>query len=389
MTRPRRTALGIAVLAVAIELLLRLFAPEPDPLKPPSDRIHRFLPAWNQYGTPPLSYLFPAGKLHGVAPNDRPDVINRWGFFYPEEKQRRTRRHEFRIAVLGGSTVECIALRPENRWPAVLESVLRQAEPTLDFTVLNLGISAQATWTHLSNLAHHVVGLDVDLVVVMIGANDLARARADYENMMLDTMFIASPELTPRLVGRWLGTRTQIGRHIRDAYLRIIGETRSDEPYFQPRVRLLHDVPVLEDVPDFKPEALLDYEREIVSIGAIARANGIEILFVDQPALWKDVNTPEEESVFWFLQYSHNDQLAKLRASAAAKLLERLNERLLNTCSRHDLRCLDLVPLVPRSLDNFYDDVHFNDHGARLVATEVAKAMLPTIRRVASGNRRS
>jgi len=40
----------------------------------------------------------------------------------------------------------------------------------------------------------------------------------------------------------------------------------------------------------------------------------------------------------------------------------------------------DLAAAVPRSLEFFYDDLHFNDRGTALVAGTVAKAALPTFR---------
>ena len=375
----RRSLILVAVGVVALEAALWVFAPLPDYLGGQGERVHRFLPGWNYYGQPPFEIALPTGKLNGVAQNDQLVKINRYGFLYPEEKFRRSSREEYRIAVLGGSTVECVALRPENRWTAVLERRLAREEPTAAVTVLNLGLSAQATWTHLANVAQHVVDLDVDLIVLLLGANDLIRAREDDEIMLSDPMFAANPRLTPRLIALWLTLRTQIGRWLREGYL-ALGRQESQEAYFQPNVRFLSSLPVLPFEPPFKPGALDSYEKTIASIAAIAHTHGIDVLFLTQPALWRQDNTPEESNLFWMLEFLQEGKFVKLAPGAAAGMLEKLNRRLLDTCLRRGLQCLDLASAVPRSLEYFYDDLHFNDRGSRLVAEEVANAVLPRLR---------
>jgi len=375
-----RRALVLVVLGVvALEAAVWVVAPEPDFLAGPGARVHRYLPGWNYYGQPPLEVPPPAGKLIGVAQNDQLLKFNRYGFLYPEEKLRRSGPDEFRIAVLGGSAAECAALRPENRLTALLERRLGREEPTAAVTVLNLGISSQATWTHLANVGQHVVDLDVDLMILLIGANDLIRARADEEILLIDPMFAANPRLTPALVARWLIVRTQIGRWLRKGYLALRREG-SQEPYFLPTVRFVRSIPVLPFEPQFKPQALDSYEKAIVSMAAIAHAHGIGVLFLTQPMLWSQNNTPEESSVFWMNQYEHEGRILKLLPGSAARLLETLNARLLDTCLRRGFQCLDLASEVPRSLEFFYDDLHFNDRGASLVAGEIAKAVLPRLR---------
>jgi lysophospholipase L1-like esterase len=385
----QRRALFLAVAGfLALEAALWVLAPQPDPLERRGGRVHRFLPAWNYYGEPPLEAPPPEGRLNGVARNDRLVKINRYGFLYPEEKFRRSSRDEYRIAVLGGSTTECIALRAEHRVTAVLERLLQAEDPTVPVTVLNLGISSQATWTHLANVGQHVVDLDVDLIVLLVGGNDLVRARQDDELMLIDPMFAASPSLTPAVLARWLSLRLQTVRWLRKGYL-ALWKQDSQEPYFLPVVRYLTDVPVLDFEPRFKAEALDGYEKAIVSIAALARAHDIDALFLTQPMLWRRDNTPEENGVFWMIQYQHEGRLAKLAPGVAAHMLETLNARLLDTCFRRGLQCLDLAAAVPRSLEFFYDDIHFNDRGAARVAGEVAKAVGPMVRRAREAVRRT
>lgn len=375
--RLRIAALSLALL-VALEGALWLLAPAEDFLAGRGPTYHRYLPGWNYYGQPPTETTPHYGELNGVEPATAPVPINRYGFLYPEEDFRRSSPREIRIAVLGGSTVECIALRPENRWPAVLEELLQDEFPDREVTVLNLGISHNATWAHLAEMGQHVVDLDVDVAVFLEGGNDLVRSRPGFQNLLTENMFGANPQLTPGLFARWIATRFQIGRWGRKAYHALRMGT-GPQSYFRGTVKLLKRAPVLPFVPEFTPEALDGYERQLVSISAIGEAHGMEVFFATQPTLWREDNREEERDVFWILRYNHDGRTYKLDPKDAKGLLEILNQRLMSTCARHGYGCIDLAAAVPPSLDYFYDDMHFNDRGAHLVAKEVQKAIGPSL----------
>lgn len=53
--------------------------------------------------------------------------------------------------------------------------------------------------------------------------------------------------------------------------------------------------------------------------------------------------------------------------------MAQFNARVLKVCRDRRLECIDLDRYVPRTLESFYDDVHFNESGSRLVAEIVAQ----------------
>jgi len=127
-------------------------------------------------------------------------------------------------------------------------------------------------------------------------------------------------------------------------------------------------LPEIPSRPAFKPAARDDYEHAIVSIAALAVAHGSQAFFKTQPMLWKEESTPEEEAVFWLLKGKYGGRLYRRSPGDSARLLD--------TCERRGFPCVDLAETVPRSLAFFYDDVHFNDAGAHLVAEQFAEALL-------------
>ncbi len=374
--RRRRRTRGQVVLALGsliatvglLEGALWVF----DPLPPPTpERAHRFLPGWS----PPRTISFDPGPLPGVTPGVRQVAFNRYGFVYPIERAQRANAAELRVAVLGGSTVECTALPAERRWPEALEQVLETAMPGREVTVLNLGLSGRDSRTHLSTMAHHVVHLDVDLVVFMLGANDLSHAGDQFEPMLTGECFFESPQLS-RALGQAL-KQTQIGRHV-DAWKAARTKAPRTTPYFAAAVRELAALPVAPPM-QVTPRGLAAYGRNIVSLAGLCAAHGIAVAFATTPAMWPANPGAAERAVLWGMA----TDAGRVEPENFVSLLDTLNQHLVRTCAERGIACVDLAAQIPKGFACFYDMVHFNEAGARLVAETVA----PVARGLVEGRR--
>ncbi len=377
---------------ILAEALLWTFFSLPDPYSVSMEkRFHQFLPNWNYWAfhrlktEPPFDGSYPSGRLTGVDTTFGTYSVNRYGFLYPEDARKRAAEDEIRIAVIGGSTVECITLRPENRWPAVVEQMLERKLGNRPVTVLNLGISGQGTPSHLAVMAQHAVKLDLDVVVLMIGANELFRATEGWEPMLNDRSFRFKMAGISRQNVLWLvATRTQIGRRVvairRGGLFRDKrrGSKRSERPYFAKTALRRAALPTLPYEPQLSEAALNDYEANIISLAALGRAHGNKILLTNQPSLWKASPTKEERAVDWMSHYWHDGQEYRLEGVTSDRMLSAVNQRLMTTCDVHRIDCLDLAAEIPKTLEYFYDPLHFNDKGAEEVAKLVADKLLST-----------
>jgi lysophospholipase L1-like esterase len=378
-----KIAVATILMLVGLEGLLRFF-PLPDPYEilrsPETKRVHRFLPGWNAFTgwfgkTPPFSVTFITGPLTGVSTKQVKFTVNRYGFPYEEARAVRKMQDELRIGVVGGSTVECSALEQGRRWPDVLERILSERKISPIVTVLNLGVSGQDTRTHLATVSQHAVKLDLDYLVFMLGANDLSRT--DPEDLLYrDDAFVVHEDsfIKPFLM------RLQLFRRLRVAWNQARGteyyveENGTEQTYFAVRVREKLRLPVLQSGnKEPSANALDDYEQNIVSLAALAGGHGITPVFTTQPMLWKAVMSDREEQVDWLVGTVVSEGFTyRLPSSQMEASLEMLNHRLLDTCSRRHLRCIDLDKKIPRSLQSFYDSLHLNEAGAVEVARYVA-----------------
>ncbi len=373
----RRTSLGRKLLlamgsALATLTLLegglRLFCPLPPAA---ADRVHRYLPSWTAIGPAPRTLRTDPGTLHGVTPGIVDNAFNRFGFLYPEERHQRREAAELRIAVVGGSTVECSMLAPSKRWPAVLETEL-QARLARPVTVLNLGLSAQDTRTHLATTSHIVTDLDVDACVFLVGTNDLGMVTSSNHPMLENDAFLPPPRWS-RMVTNLLND-TQIARH-----LRVLREPRQGEgttPYFAKAAAFQASLPPLAEDLRATATGLDHYARNVVTLAGICKEHGIAVLFTTQPCMFPPDPTPEQLRVYWGCHTGTH----RISANNFVALLAVANERLRSTCAQHDYPCVDLASAVPKGLDWFYDQVHFNEAGARRVAEALVEPVCSLLR---------
>jgi lysophospholipase L1-like esterase len=104
---------------------------------------------------------------------------------------------ELRVVCLGGSTTVNVAARPEENYPRLAETRLRQKFPGRPIVVLEAGGDAFSTAHSVANLSLRLLALEPDVVTLLENVNDLTaqkfgdRLQPDYANKYLDDAFLA------------------------------------------------------------------------------------------------------------------------------------------------------------------------------------------------------
>ncbi len=285
---------------------------------------------------------------------------------------------EVRIFMVGGSSTECLYLDDEDALNAVVQRVL-QKHVSGDATVkvFGAGKSGDRSDDHVSMIVHRLVQLEPDLIVVFAGFNDLLAAVSGY-----DFYEHAFPgQVMDRGLGFWLLTRmmateTQLGRrafYVLKGYPAprfgsLTGEVPITSSY-RLAVEQQQSAPEVSDLPlfDFHP-----FDTNLRTIAGTAKAHGIVLVFMTQQSTW---NSRSDANVADWQWMRHANQVT-YGETAMDRALNATNEITRTVGRELSVPVYDLARIIPKSLDYFYDDVHFNEQGAAVAGRGLAQFIL-------------
>jgi lysophospholipase L1-like esterase len=270
-------------------------------------------------------------------------------------------KDEIRLVALGGSTTEDLWNSSGRHWPWLLEQHLQKSTDDR-IRVLNGGMSAYATAHSLIRSSFDLPDLDADAVLVMHNINDLT---AVYFAIAADR------ELDAHYAAKYL-TRGYTGIRrdedvVRSRFLRFL------------RGRLFPARVERPDVPD-APETLARgvelFSRNLRSIGAVARAHGVEPIFMTMP-----------------FSASEEHYLATLAGDVATGSVGigpvPNHARLLRDLARYNLATIEVaaetgttvidMAALPWDKSHFVDIVHYSDAGSEAFAARLAEQLAPLL----------
>jgi lysophospholipase L1-like esterase len=372
LSGPRISLIASLIVIVLAELCLRLLLPVPDPY----ERLKTAAMGLNQY----IKSEFPQNfRLHTEAEEGLPGVagknvftINNMGF-RGDDLQVPKPGDEYRIFMVGGSSTESLYLDDSQAVTHVLEEELHKRLPkSRRVKVYNAGKSGDASDDHVSMIVHRIVHLQPDMIILFSGLNDLTRSIYHYDYLhyarpaRLERRFSSSKLL------KFLLTEFQIPRRIYYLVERVtpqseegILEEITARSNYKKKVQLRLSVPVSDQEPRTD---LAAYEHNLRTIVGVAIAHRTRLTMVTQATTWNSSVDPRTAEWQWVL-YRNGVHYRADRMDAA---LESLNNVMRKLAIEFSVPLYDLANRVPKSLEFFYDDVHFNVRGARKVGTELA-----------------
>lgn len=349
----RRRVLGLVLALVSLvlslglgELALRLTAPE---------RYYVWEPGTRQVFRPMPSIM------PGVEGESR-FFINEHGLrgdpFSPDQ--------DYRILAVGGSTTECLYLDEAEAWPRLLQERLGPR-----VWVGNVGKSGQMTRNHVVQVEKLTRQYPrIDAVLLLAGVNDLMRRLK--EDDRTEDLMAASFAVLPSQGGLM---PVEIRRRLRRLWpRRELIQDDAGKVYVKWRNHRRSASRLRETLPDLSA-ALAEHAGNVGRIVDDARSRGIRVILLTQPALWRPGLTAEEQALLWMGgvgAYQEEPGHEYYTAEALATGMERFNDVLRDLCRSRRAACVDLARELPRDTSVFYDDVHFNEAGARKVAALVA-----------------
>lgn len=294
----------------------------------------------------------------------------------------------YRILALGGSATECLYLDQDEAWPALLQQDLNQRLSIQRVWVGNGGMSGRTSEHHLVALEYLPLDkLQIDAVVVMVGINDLATRLArdtDY-----DPNSLGKPDAQ-----EWLRIQTFSGsylprpgdsfikntalwrllRKVLDMLPREDAQDKFATMFVHLRERRQHASAIREELPDLS-SALDAYASTLNRMVDMANERSVRLILVTQPTLWRSDLPADLTALLWSGAIGSPQTGVDgpyYSVGALARAMQAYNATLLQVCQQRQIECVDLASMLAKDTTVFYDDVHFNESGARQVADILA-----------------
>ncbi|HYO17027.1 MAG TPA: SGNH/GDSL hydrolase family protein, partial [Thermoanaerobaculia bacterium] len=293
---------------------------------------------------------------------------------------------EVRLLALGGSTTECLYLDGTEAWPRLLQDLLDAGGKKV--WVGNAGKSGLNTWHHGVQAEKLLAQYPkIDAVLVLAGVNDLSQRLAldrSYAPPAADKVTDEAFEQKPlRFMPGPFYKRTALWQGLKKIDRRLRTAGTSQDPtgrVYATWRRRRQDASVKRtELPDLGP-ALEDYAGNLRAIADTAARHGARVVFMTQPALWREDLPEDLERLLWmggvgrFQQESGHEYYS---AGALAAGMAAYNRTLLEVCREiPGAICVDLAARLSQDTTAvFYDDVPFNEAGSRRVARGVAEGV--------------
>lgn len=305
-----------------------------------------------------------------------------------------TPSHAYRILAIGGSTTECLYLDQSETWTHLLQKTLNENSLNRRIWVGNAGMSGRTTRHHLLAMQYlPLTEMKIDAILLLIGGNDLTQRLARDE--AYDQDFLAKPESMDRIFGetfrggeiyqlpndRFL-KKTVIWRMLRKMVLQnpVQHNVQDDggEVYVKWRKHRQQAAGIRNELPDLS-SALDEYARNIHKMIDIGQNKSIRLIFMTQPTIWRSGLSQELDALLWFGgigNFQTEPGHIYYSSEALEKGMQNYNNTLLRLCHERRVECMDLASMLKKDTTVFYDDVHFNESGAREVAHAVSNYFL-------------
>jgi lysophospholipase L1-like esterase len=323
---------------------------------------------------PHYSCLVKPADLPGVAPQGR-FTTNSLGIRGPEFNDTDT----CRILCVGGSATECFYLDDAKTWPAVLMRILGDDAPGV--WVGNAGSSGTTAPQHALLLEQLPEARMVDCWVVLCGINDLGqqlngRYARITANGFAKTFRYRRPGLGGHLrrpLHRNLFTFTLFENACRRVRVALKGgdatiyqDVKATWVKQQQRKRQR----AVKIAADIRPEWLEEYQAQLTRMVRLARRWDKRLIFMTQPTIWVERMDEKTDAMTLggqLLDGRFADGPTRVRG------MELYNQAMRDLAVREGVELVDLAAKLPKTTEAFYDDCHFNENGAWMVATALAE----------------
>jgi lysophospholipase L1-like esterase len=357
---------SMGLVFAAVEVTLRLVAPFPNPYGDPAAlRVNSYIRF--EYPRHYAAVTEAEPGLPGMSGHNH-FTTNNMGF-RGGELVRPKPAGEFRVFLVGGSTFECFYIDDRQEIGRVVQEALPQLPDGRTAKVYNVGLSGAASDDHVAMISQRLVHLEPDLIVVFAGINDLTRSIFGF-----DYLHYVDPHAGERPWFKQFAMHFQIARRLHRLKTHMTPDARSlqeSRPLVSNYARQIALQQTGAPATSAPRTDAASYARNLRSIAGIARANGFALVLMTQPTTWNSAVDPRAKEHSW-MRYRAGVIYGEAEMDAAMGLL---NDTMRTVAAESALPVCDLAAMLPKSLEFFYDDCHFNTAGAARAGTMLVQTL--------------
>jgi hypothetical protein len=294
------------------------------------------------------------------------------GFILPHNHYARP---DLKLFFLGGSTVACIYVDEDQRYPYLVGQLLEQ-KTGKKITSINAGVGGNNSLHSLDILLNKIIPLKPDVVVMMHNINDLVTLIYD------KTYWGKNPSRQPIIDFYFYKNLTGLKALLtlaRDMYI----------PNLHASIRILsHEifgkkVKVQDDeFADIRGKKLTidaaailnEFKMNLQTFIDICRARHITPVLMTQFNRYKPHPDPK---VLEAMQGFQSD--SGIPVSEFMELYARFNQAIRDVGQQNGVQVIDLAKLIPQDQKYMYDVVHLNTGGSQLAARLISQRLLPLV----------
>ena len=265
-------------------------------------------------------------------------------------------KENLNIIFLGGSTTEFKDSKKRG-WPDRVQELLINRSNKENIRAYNMGRQWYTTLHTLINYETNFRDVKPDVIVVMHGINDLLH-NADFSYFSHGSF--------REDYGHFYGPVDLLitGRN----FIKVLYD-RIDFWYYKPR----------EVVDQTQFPGLIPFEQNLNSIIDLAEIDGSKVVLMTQPNILKEKMTDEELDHLYMLNTEAVGHDKRWSLKSAFRGMELYNESIRKVARERNIPLIDLEKVIPKSLEYFYDEVHYQDKTYDMIAEYVAGELVKMV----------
>ncbi len=301
-----------------------------------------------------IIYPFASARFkHWFDISQKRDLYHPYLQLAPQELKEIDKTVDCKIFCLGGSTTQFLDSQGRG-WPDRLEKLLNDSlKKTIG--VWNQGRQWYTTLHSLINYETNLSSYHPDVLIVMHTINDLLH-NADFCYFSFgpfqeDYRHFYGP------LSRILKNPTLLST-IRD-FLKMLW-------YHHPR----------EIVEQTEFPGLVPFKRNLNTLIDLAEKDGIRVILMTQPNLYKPDITEKEKQLLNMLNFEAIGPDKKWSYETALRGFEQYTQAIKDVAKERSVLLIDLEKAIPKTTEYFYDDVHYTDIAFDTVAETITENLI-------------